>query len=77
MGGRLGLSLSASLRVHITLPSRNITLSELQRLKRHFVTVHRKAITLGTTEKGAVDWGEESITNKFVIYLEENLISEK
>jgi protein KTI12 len=74
-GGRLELPLSASLKAHITLPSRTITLSGLQRLKRQFVTIHKKAITLGTTEKGAVDWGEESITKKFVIYLEENLIS--
>jgi protein KTI12 len=75
MGGQLNLAVSPSLKVHITLPSRLITLSELQRLKRQFVTVHKKAITLGTTEKGAVDWGEESVTNKFVAYLEENLIS--
>lgn len=75
VGGRLDLPLSASLTARITLPSRTITLSELQRLKRNFVTVHKKAITLGTTEKGTVDWGEESITNKFVTYLEENLIS--
>jgi protein KTI12 len=75
MGGRLNLPLSASLKTRITLPSRTITLSELQRLKRHFVTVHKKAITLGTTEKGAVDWEGESITDKFVTYLEENLIS--
>ncbi|KAJ7045424.1 chromatin associated protein KTI12 [Mycena alexandri] len=70
-GGLVTLSLSA-LSVQITLPSRNITLSELQRLKRQFVTVHKKAITLGTTEKGAVDWAEESVANKFVTYLEEN-----
>ncbi|KAJ7783042.1 chromatin associated protein KTI12 [Mycena metata] len=70
-GGLVTLSLSA-LSIQITLPSRNITLSELQRLKRQFVTVHKKAITLGTTEKGAVDWAEESVANKFVTYLEEN-----
>ena len=75
MGGRLDLPLSPSLKASITLPSRTVTLSELQRLKRHFVTIHKKAITLGTTEKGAVEWGGESITNKFVTYLEENLIS--
>lgn len=72
-GGRLDIPMSATLRTGVTLPTRTITLSELQRLKRHFVTVHKKAITLGTTEKGAVDWGEESITNKFAMYLEENL----
>lgn len=73
LGGPVNLSLSSTLKARINLPSRNITLSELQRLKRQFVTVHKKAITLGTTEKGAVDWDEESIAHKFVIYLEENL----
>jgi protein KTI12 len=73
LGGPVTLSLSSSLKTQINLPSRNITLSELQRLKRQFVTVHKKAITLGTTEKGAVDWSDESIAHKFVTYLEENL----
>jgi len=72
-GGMILLPLSPKSKPHISLPSRNITLSELQRLKRQFVTVHKKAITLGTTEKGTVDWSEESIANKFVTYLEENL----
>jgi protein KTI12 len=72
-GGLVSLPLSTSLKVHITLPARNLTLSELQRLKRQFVTVHKKAITLGTTEKGAMDWAELSVANKFVTYLEENL----
>jgi protein KTI12 len=35
------------LAVRVTLPSRQLTLSELQRVKRQFVTVHKKAITLG------------------------------
>ena len=48
-------------------------MSELQRIKRQFVTVHKKAITLGTTEKGKVDWGEESVASRFVDYVEENL----
>jgi len=74
-GGLVTLSLSGPLTVQIRLPTRNLTLSELQRLKRQFVTVHKKAITLGTTEKGAVDWAEESVANKFVTYLEENLKS--
>ncbi|KAI0786712.1 chromatin associated protein KTI12 [Abortiporus biennis] len=60
-------------KVHLKLPPRNITLSELQRIKRQFVTVHKKAITLGTTEKGAVDWSEESVARKFKDYVEENL----
>jgi len=77
LGGQLTLSIStpSSLKPSIALPPRNITLSELQRLKRQFVTVHKKAITLGTTEKGAVDWGEKSITSKFVTYLEEHIKS--
>jgi protein KTI12 len=73
LGGPINISLPTTSKPRISLPSRNITLSELQRLKRQFVTVHKKAITLGTTEKGAVDWSEESIANKFVTYLEENL----
>ncbi|EGN99747.1 hypothetical protein SERLA73DRAFT_52613 [Serpula lacrymans var. lacrymans S7.3] len=72
LGGPITLTISA-IKPRITLPPRNITLSELQRFKRQFVTVHKKAITLGTTEKGAVDWSEESIAGKFVTYLEENL----
>ncbi|PCH36115.1 chromatin associated protein KTI12 [Wolfiporia cocos MD-104 SS10] len=72
-GGPVTLSLSATLRQRLTLPARNITLSELQRLKRLFVTVHKKAITLGTTEKGAVDWSETSIADKFASYIEGNL----
>lgn len=69
------LSISATTNCRIALPSRGITLSELQRLKRQFVTIHKKAITLGTTEKGAVDWSEESMVQKFATYLEENLKS--
>lgn len=71
--GPVTLTLSPTLRAKVILPSRNITLSELQRLKRQFVTVHKKAITLGTTEKGAVDWSEESIADKFAVYIEGNL----
>ncbi|KAL0956020.1 hypothetical protein HGRIS_002193 [Hohenbuehelia grisea] len=72
-GGLAKLPLSASLKLEINIPARNLTLSELQRLKRQFITVHKKAITLGTTERGAVDWSEESIAHKFVAYLEEHL----
>jgi protein KTI12 len=71
MGGRLNVSTKYT--SFITLPTRNVTLSELQRLKRQFVTTHKKVITLGTTEKGIVDFGEQSIIYKFVTYLEENL----
>lgn len=73
LGGAVTLAVSATTRPRISLPARSITLSELQRLKRQFVTVHRKAITLGTVEKGAVDWGEERVAEKFVTYLEDNL----
>lgn len=73
LGGPVVLSLSNGVRPTITLPARNVTLSELQRVKRQFVTVNKKAITLGTTEKGAVDWSDESIAGKFVLYIEENL----
>jgi len=73
LGGPVSLSLSPSVKPHISLPARNVTLSELQRIKRQFVTVHKKAITLGTTEKGAVDWSEGSVANKFGMYIEENL----
>lgn len=75
IGGPVTLALSSTLKPRVNLPSRNITLSELQRLKRQFVTVHKKAITLGTVEKGAVDWSEESVADKFAAYVEENLKS--
>ncbi|KAG6864792.1 hypothetical protein C0991_007122 [Blastosporella zonata] len=78
LGGQQNLTLSTpagTFKTSISLPTRNVTLSELQRLKRQFVTVHKKAITLGTTEKGAVDWGEESIASKFVTYLVEHMKS--
>ncbi|KAH9942441.1 chromatin associated protein KTI12 [Epithele typhae] len=65
--------LSATLRPQVALPPRAVTLSELQRLKRQFVTVHKKAITLGAVEKGAVDWSEESVAGKFAEYVEGNL----
>lgn len=57
----------------LLLPPRNVTLSELQRLKRQFVTVHRKAITQGAVEKGNVDWTPGSIAKKFAEHLQENL----
>lgn len=67
------LNLSSDLQPKLTLPARNVTLSELQRLKRQFVTIHKKAITLGTTEKGVVEWSADAVASKFVTYLEENL----
>ncbi|KAF8647093.1 hypothetical protein AX16_006927 [Volvariella volvacea WC 439] len=60
--------------VTLELPARSITMSELQRLKRSFVVVHKKAITLGTTEKGSVDWSQEKVAEKFVTYLQEHLL---
>lgn len=77
-GGTLSLDVPTStpetpLTPRITLPERYLTLSELSRLKRQFVTIHKRAITLGTTEKGKVDWSQESVALKFVAYLEENV----
>ncbi len=72
-GGTVTLALSPDVHPTVTLPPRTVTLSELQRLKRQFVTVHKKAITLGTVEKGTVDWSEGSMAEKFVAYVEENL----
>ncbi|KIK03501.1 hypothetical protein K443DRAFT_676680 [Laccaria amethystina LaAM-08-1] len=69
----VSLTLPGSIKLQLTLPSRHITLSELQRFKRQFITVHKKAITLGTTEKGAVDWEENNIAHKFATYLEDHL----
>lgn len=78
LGGTLLLDVPTSttttpLTTRITLPPRHLTFSELQRLKRQFVTIHKRAITLGTTEKGKVDWSEESVAHKFVVYLEGNV----
>ena len=72
LGGAVTLTLADNIKTTVNLPPRNVTLSELQRLKRQFVTVHKKAITLGTTEKGAVDWSEKSVAGKFAAYVEEN-----
>jgi protein KTI12 len=80
-GGKVLLSLPSSspfpsepLKVELNLLPRTITLAELQRLKRQFVTIHKKAITLGSTEKGLVDWSEESVASKFCTFLEEHLV---
>lgn len=58
------------------MPARHVTLSELQRLKRQFVTMHKKVITQGATEGGAVDWSEQSICHKFAQFLEERLVGD-
>lgn len=73
LGGSIALPLESKTKLQLVLPPRLVTLSELQRLKRQFVAVHRKAITQGAIEKGNVDWSEESIARKFVEYLEEHL----
>jgi protein KTI12 len=57
----------------VELPPRRLTLSELQRLRRQFVQVHKKAITLGTIEKGSVEWDEESVSHKFALYLGDHI----
>jgi protein KTI12 len=74
-GGSIPIFIRQNVKQFITLPSRNITLSELQRLKRQFVIVHKKVITLGSIERGAFDWEEESIAKKFVEFIEEHLKS--
>ena len=73
LGGPVTLALADGVSTRVALPARAVTLSELQRTKRQFVTVNKKAITLGTTEKGAVDWSEGSIARKFAAYVEENV----
>ncbi|KAG6821003.1 hypothetical protein H0H93_008632 [Arthromyces matolae] len=78
LGGEQRLSIPGSTglsKVSVALPARKLTLSELQRLKRQFVVVHKKAITLGTTEKGVVSWDEANLTSKFITYLEEHVKS--
>ncbi|KAH9961278.1 chromatin associated protein KTI12 [Russula dissimulans] len=72
-GGRVTLGLTERLKPEVTLPARSLTLSELQRMKRQFVTVQKKAITLGTVEKGTVDWSEGGVAERFVEYVEENV----
>ncbi|KAK2467762.1 hypothetical protein APHAL10511_000057 [Amanita phalloides] len=72
-GGAMSLPLSTSQNTLITLPERNVTLAELQRVKRQFIMLHKKVITLGNTEKGDMDWNEERIAEKFARYLEEHL----
>lgn len=75
LGGETKLNVSPELNVSISLPARSLTLSEVQRYKRSFVTVHKKAMTIGTVERGVVDLTEDAVARKFVEYLEENLKS--
>ena len=73
LGGPITLNVSPGLDVSMSLPARTLTLSEVQRYKRSFVAVHKKAMTIGTVERGAVDLTEDAVARKFVEYLEENL----
>ena len=73
LGGLTTLNVSSGLNVSMSLPARTLTLSEVQRYKRSFVTVHKKAMTIGTVEKGVVDLTEDAVARKLVEYLEENL----
>jgi len=73
-GGFITLSPTpSSSPLKLMLPPRNITLPELSRLKRQFVTAQKKAITLGTIERGSLDWSEDGVCQRFVIFLEEQL----
>ena len=74
-GGSIPIFTGQNFKQYISLPPRNITQSELQRLKRQFVIVHKKVIILGSIERGTVDWEEESIAKKFVEFIEEHLKS--
>lgn len=73
LGGPATLNLSPALRVSINLPARTLSLPEVQRHKRSFVAVHKKAMIIGTVEKGVVELTEDAVARKFVEYLEENL----
>lgn len=73
-GGSVAIRGPSSKGIIVQLPARMVTLSELQRLKRQFVTIHKKAITQGATEHGDVDWSEDGIANKFGDYLEERIL---
>lgn len=72
-GGPITLNVPPGLDVLISLPARTLTLSEVQRYKRSFVAVQKKAMTIGIVEKGTVDLTEDAVARKFVEYLEENL----
>lgn len=73
IGAAVTIKCTPSQAINVQLPARTVTLSELQRLKRQFVTMHKKAITQGATEQGDVDWSENGIATKFGEYLEERL----
>lgn len=61
---------SSPLKINLPL-NKTITLSELQRLKRQFETIQRKALsTNGQTGVGS-KWGERDVADAFARYLEE------
>ena len=75
LGGPLIVAVpQSSTRLEITLPSRAVTLSELQRHRRQFVTIHKKALTTGMAGRAEMDWTEETVAKKFASHLEENLL---
>jgi protein KTI12 len=74
VGGTITLTTSSesgeSIKLVIELPSRHIGLPELQRHKRQFVNTHKKAVVLGSTEKGNVGYTAKSVAERFGEYLE-------
>ena len=74
MGGSVPITLpSSAFKDEILLPQRHLTLSELQRHKRQFITLHKKALSSGMAGQADLGWGEDMIAKKFIIYLKENL----
>jgi protein KTI12 len=71
-GGSAVIHLSNS-KISVTLPPRIVTLSEMQRIKRQFVTINKKAITLGTTERGTLTFDEENVGRKFAEFVAEHV----
>lgn len=68
-------STSSPISLTVDLPQRSITLSELQRQKRQFITIHKKAVSQGLAGKAEIDWSEEIVAGKFANHLRENLRS--
>jgi len=74
LGGPLIVAFpSSATRLEIVLPSRILTLLELQRHKRQFVTVHKKALTTGMAGRAEMNWTEETVARKFATHLTGNL----
>jgi protein KTI12 len=65
-----GSQSSSPLKINLPM-NKTITLSELQRLKRQFETIQRKALsTNGQTGVGS-RWGERDVADAFARYVEE------